>query len=551
MTDRVHYRAELDLLDGSGAAVAVDRFYVHERPAGGWSGYVAIPAGDPTVSIENMFNVVTAFRVMPGMPVALGLWCNVLVAGGPSASGTERTSGTGTGTTGSTGAHKPVAVPLRTWPSVVTEVTVGLSKPDHSPLCHVRFADPLTYLGNRRIWGVFRDRSPGEMLGGAISLALNGDGMPTQIPSMAGFPPLLINQSLRSTLKELPYAIAAGEPLRRWLDHLVARLGVRIDMAGQADGGIKVTLRDHPPENSAIPMTVNDGVPDSSNAVVSEQRHNAWIPRRDTLLDNPAHGPSRRVSGFGSVEELVTAAEADLDEARFRADFGADRSDIELSVLKSVTGQPGLHPGRRVGFTNRSVNGATKWQAASVEHGFNDATYRNVALLLKDGVSWRPASPPHAGTVLLDGVVGDGASDSGAAVPRDRLGRIPVTFAFLCNAGEEDAGEGGSSAGDAAPPSVSLSVRDPMAGGSHGFVPEHRNGDRCRIMVHHPLRAEVSGFRHDDSRRIGEHVADSTMGIIMDNQPDQWSGMLFRPKDALESSEGDGEGDDTSAAGGE
>lgn len=533
---RIDYQAELDVLDGSGAVIPVEQFYVYETLFGGWRGYISIQSTDISVSVERIFDHVTVYGILPGFSVALGLWCKAVLK-----------SGNEGGTTTQGGApDDPIAVPLRTWPSVVTGITSGIGESGNA-VCQVTFADPITYLGQNRIFGVFRDGDPAHIVGGALSLAVNGDGQPSQIPPMLGLPPVRIDQMLREALREIPYVIATGETLRMWLGQFLGRLGVRMDIAGRADGAVIVTLRDHAPGSDAIAMTLNDGEPDAENLVLDTQAHHAFKAVRDTVLDNPLKGTAERMEGRGPVELLVTAAETGVDEARFRADFSADRSDLGLSLIKAVTGQPGFHPGRRLGLLNRSISGADQWQVGHVEHGFRRGRYLNSVRLMKDGVAWRPPVPANRGPVTLSGWVDDGESDPGEPVARDYLGRIPVRFGFQCEPEDEeapaDAAESGAAATESdapAAPTVALPVVDPMAGGVHGFVPDHRQADLCRIAVHHPLHAEVHGFAYNDGRRIGEGTSDSSMGMIVGNRPEGWSGVLFRPKEELAEEAQDG-----------
>ena len=528
---RIDYQAELDVLDGSGAVIPVEQFYVYETLFGGWRGYISIQSTDISVSVERIFDHVTVYGILPGFPVALGLWCKAVLESGNEGGTTVQGGNPG----------DPIAIPLRTWPSVVTGITSGIGESGNA-VCQVAFADPITYLGQNKIFGVFQDGDPGHVVGGAISLALNGDGQPSQVPAMLGLPPVRIDLVLRESLREIPYVIATGETLRMWLGQFLGRLGVRMDVAGRADGAVIVTLRDHAPRSDAIAMTLNDGEPDAENLVLDTQAHHAFKTVRDTVLDNPLTGTAERMEGRGPVESLITAAETGVDEARFRADFSADRSDLELSLVKAVTGQPGFHPGRRLGLLNRSISGADQWQVGHVEHGFRRGRYLNSVRLMKEGVAWRPPVPANRGPVTLSGWVDDGESDPGEPVARDYLGRIPVRFAFQCEPEDEEApadaaGSAGDTAGSGAEaptaPTVALSVVDPMAGGVHGFVPEHRQADLCRIAVHHPLHAEVHGFAYNDGRRIGERTSDSSMGMIVGNRPEGWSGVLFRPKEEV------------------
>ena len=548
---RIDYQAELDVLDGSGAVVPVEQFYVYETLFGGWRGYISIQATDSSVSVERIFDHVTVYGILPGFSVALGLWCKAVLKSGNEGGTTVPGGAKRAGRRGRKGgdAGDPIAIPLRTWPSVVTGITSGIGESGNA-VCQVAFADPITYLGQNKIFGVFRDSDPAHVVGGAISLALNGDGQPSQVPPMLGLPPVRIDQVLRKSLRKIPYVIATGETLPMWLRQFLGRLGVRMDIAGRADGAVIVTLRDNAPGSDAIAMTLNDGEPDAENLVLDTQAQHAFKAVRDTVLDNPLKGTAERMEGRGPVESLVTAAETGVDEARFRADFGADRSDLELSLIKAVTGQPGFHPGRRLGLLNRSISGADQWQVGHVEHGFRRGRYLNSVRLMKDGVAWRPPVPANRGPVTLSGWVDDGESDPGEPVARDYLGRIPVRFAFQCEPEDEeapaDAAESGADASAAptvglpAAPTVALSVVDPMAGGVHGFVPGHRQADLCRIAVHHPLHAEIHGFAYDDGRRIGERTSDSSMGMIVGNRPEGWSGVLFRPKDELAKETQDG-----------
>ena len=52
------------------------------------------------------------------------------------------------------------------------------------------------------------------------------------------------------------------------------------------------------------------------------------------------------------------------------------------------------------------------------------------------------------------------------------------------------------------PPRLPLSIIQPMAGGLHGFIPAHRQGDSCRVVVHDPLWAEVIGFQYRDNQAL-------------------------------------------------
>ena len=94
------------------------------------------------------------------------------------------------------------------------------------------------------------------------------------------------------------------------------------------------------------------------------------------------------------------------------------------------------------------------------------------------------------------------------------------------------------------PVRIPLTVVQPMAGALHGFIAAHRQGDTCEIAVHEPLWAEIIGFQYRSDRRINPSLADATAGLVVEhNAGDVWSGMVFRPTDAVEDgSEGHGAG---------
>lgn len=79
------------------------------------------------------------------------------------------------------------------------------------------------------------------------------------------------------------------------------------------------------------------------------------------------------------------------------------------------------------------------------------------------------------------------------------------------------------------PPRLPLSIMQPMAGGQHGFVSGHRQGDACRVAVHNVLNAEIVGFQYRSDRDLKESFSGATTGIVVEHdQVSSWSGMVFR-----------------------
>ncbi|MCY3731616.1 MAG: hypothetical protein OXF98_09765 [Rhodospirillaceae bacterium] len=80
------------------------------------------------------------------------------------------------------------------------------------------------------------------------------------------------------------------------------------------------------------------------------------------------------------------------------------------------------------------------------------------------------------------------------------------------------------------PPRLPLPVMQPMAGGQHGFVSGHRQGDACRVAVHGVMRAEIVGFQYRSDRDLDRaSMAGAVAGIVVEhNRAASWSGMVFR-----------------------
>ena len=454
---------------------------------------------------------------------------------------------------------------IRIWPSVISSVTTTGSRDVNEPdaICSMTVCDPLNYLGDRPIWTAFVDCPLGMMLGGALSSAAGGDGRPTDNPVLAGFPPTRISEELRSEVAEVRYAIAAGDRLRHWLTGLWARLGVRVSMLGATDGTLHLTLCDDVPSNTplnsdgGIDMTLDPSLePSATNLAFSGLYVNPPAIVRGGLLDNVGGGEPSRFGPNGALESVVTESQTSVDEAARRAGFRMANRRLSQTRLTVASCQPGLLPGRAVNLKRQDPSarndtpsseptlagiapgrgpallGASRWQTVDVAHLCLKARYWNEAMFEKTGLAWRPEQPEERGATIVSGIVDDGTSETGELVRRDRLGRIPIRFAFVHEPLPETATDRPPPGDVPWPPLVSLAPLVPGAGNQHGFVPDHRQGDWCRIAVISPLLAEIIGYSHRDDRHLGENARDATVGVVVSEDGDDWCGMVFRADDA-------------------
>ena len=493
------------------APAPADDIEVHESRAGGWWGHARFI---PWLSTERrisdarakatVFDIALDSGLVPGKSVAIHL----VIEGTDAAHALQRI-----------------------WPSVITSVNADVGTGN----CDVFFCDPLTYWARRPIWGAYRNCSPGEMLGGAMSLAAGGDGRPTLTPALPGMPVVRISQYLRATLERVPYAIAAGQALVPWLGGVFGRLGVRIEMLGYPGGQVAVALRDTAPSGTPVAMTLDSGEASVMNAAVVASCSYPGRSARATVLDDPGFPAAEPIGGRGAVEAVSCIAQIDQSESELVAGFTQQKIDLGRSRMLVKTRRTDFMPGRLVKFTNCSVGGETLWQAGGTTHFFSTGrfaaskpstvargVYANYVALESGRLPWRPPIPPDDGPVVVSGIVGDGTSDEGAMVARDRLGRIPIRFCFL------PAGSDGGSPGGGWPPRIPLFGVEPMAGGVHGFVAAHRSGDICRILVRNPMYAEILGFGRYDHQRIGQDMTGISTGVIVqEGDGDRWSGFLF------------------------
>ena len=504
-----------------------------EERGGGWSGTIHV--NPRRSSPEDALQTLMADGLVPGTAVTVKL----VIAGSTGYTGTS----------------------VRIWPSMVTTVNCTGSSDVHSTdaLCVVTFRDPVTYLRNRPIWTAFADCPLGEMLGGALSVAAGGDGQPTRMPILPGLPAIQIEEHLRDELAKIPYAIAAGDPFGYWLNRVFGRLGTRIELLGEPSGILKASVLDCVPTDTVlnrdggIDMTFDADLPASAtNLTLSGLDVRSGILRRGGMLDNLSGGGARRFGAPGALESVSIAAETGLQEAENRSGFRHTNRRLAQVRTTITSCQPGLLPGRVVNLGTpanlpagpaerpgyQSILGARRWQVIDVAHLFLQGRYWNQASFEKTGLAWRPGLPDEQGAAIVSGVVDNGNAAAGELIDRDRLGRVPIRFPFVVEAGGDGADDGSSATTGGAPdvpwpPCVPLSPIAPGAGNLHGFVSDHRQGDWCRVAVVNPLYAEIVGFCHRDDRYLSERVRNVTGGIVVREEPGEWRGLVFRPDEDL------------------
>ena len=534
------FNATLIPLSDTAVKVPVANFSLSELRNVGWLGIGRIDPGvlqaiSPSLAMRTAFDM----KLVPGAATQLELAVT---------KGTDRTGTDQTGTV------------IRGWPSVITDVA-ALPENDGGTTvtyCEIQFCDPLTYLRERRIWGSFQSCTPGMILGGAMSLAMGGRGDPTYTPALAGLPVIRISEYLRESVQEIPYAVAVGETLGGWIGRVFGRLGIRIEILGDADGICSITLRDSAPSASggngghpALPMeaTTVDAAPypTASDLVIHSLRLGATRSQRDVLLDNPESGDSARIGvAGGAVEGVVSAAGTNRDEAALRSTFPHNRAYLAAQKITAISAQPSMFPGRVVTLTDQDVLFTNEWQVASTLHAYESGGhyYYNAVELEMGGIAWRPPVPADDSPRVISGTVDDGVSETGQPVARDRLGRISVRLACsFAGSGESGQGEtetnpnGNGQAQSGAPgvqtAAIPLPVIKPMAGDIHGFVGAHRQGDLCRVILITPLYAEIHGFSFRADRTLSTAVFDASTGFVLRQGSEEWRGMLFRADESI------------------
>ena len=411
---------------GSGPSVPLAELDLHEHAARfGWSGWGRVRQADQD-SAAALFARAQAHGLVPGAPVVLSL--------SPAGRGPERT-----------------------WPSILTELEIW-SGVDAPPAVFVRFADPLTHLADRPLYGGFADCTPGGILAGSLARAAGGAAEPGSLrvahPSL---PILDIRERAWEKGGRIAYAIAGGEPLLAFVRRVLDETGVRLAVRGLASGTIRLDLTDD----------------------AEERGRNANGAVRLAASFEPRTAPGTLVvRGLGAAvwsgRPLVAVRRAERSDGA-RACGWAARAH-------AVSEEPRLRAGGRVELTRGAVADTRTWQVTSVSHRLADRRYANECLLESPGSSQdcEPASH-HRAPRTLTGTVHEAGSSDGDVVPVDARGRIPVRL--VC---DERA-------------VVRLPFVVPAAGGVHGFAPACCEGDRVRVLVYGPFRAEVRGALWSDA----------------------------------------------------
>ena len=354
--------------------------------------------------------------------------------------------------------------PVRWWPSILTDLEARCGA-EAVPAVYVRLADPLTCLGDRPLHAVFEGRSPGQIVIGALarSAGAGGEDGPLRF-AHPSFPTVHADERVREDLARVPCAIAQGEPLIEFVRRFLAGIGVGIAIRGLASGEVR--------------MELSDGTDEPGG-------------------DGDTDGAVRLAASF----ELETG-EGILSVRRLMAEGspppGAPGSDAgdwspRLSARSEASG---LRGGGSVALTSDAVADTRAWRVLAVTHRLAERAYVNVSLLERHGarnhaVPAGDAPRPSTRTAAVDA---DG-SDRAAAVAIDADGALPVRFA----------GDPGST--------VRLPFLVPSAGAVHGFAPACSRGDRVRVRMHGPLRAEIVGALWSEALAPDEEARGSAQAM--------------------------------------
>ncbi len=529
------YQATITPMDGQMNPIPLHGLTLDESYSKGWQavGIVSKIQTNP-VALDFMAKTAMSAGIVPGKPAIVRLFSSAR----PGAQTMERA-----------------------WPCVISRLYPMESQ--HAALLQYQcnLMDPVTYLGDRRIWGTYSssagESTLGNVFGGALSLAAGGSGMPSLNPALPGLPSVRIVEKQRAGIGKIPYAIAYGQTLREWLSDILGRLGVRYELCLDDDDGVAVHLLDQIPRAESPALDIGiigyGDVPSSSEVsetdfLITSIETALVKPRMGTLLAHADHGPPVRVGDKlqGGVETVLEGPVPSLEDAEIRANLAFERADINSMFVVLKSRQPKISPGTMLNLRNVSFRSIQAWQCFSVRHAFVNNTYDNRVMILDGEKIWRPTRPLRKTATILSGVVYSGENNVGERVakgtplyyssrgktgsgPRNALGRAGVSLIFHPNEAQHD---------DAADPvgtRLDLQVLMPMAGGVHGHIPQYREGDSCQILVHHPTWAEVIGFGHRESHPIDEWLSESSTGIVFDSQANgDWTGIIIRdePREA-------------------
>ena len=407
--------------------------------------------------------------------------------------------------------------------------------------CVVALEDPVRRLFPTPIRAVFAGCSIAEMTGGAIGLAAGTHGAPSLNPILPETGAVTVVDATREALATIPYAIACGESLGEWLERVHAPLGVRSELRSLSDGGLELTLSDRIPGGEWVDANLvsnfgEDG-DEAGEVRLRAVRGRPGEARRGALLDDIEEPVLWRFDPDLPVGTLIEGAGIGPDEAAFRADLDSQRVFLELLTIEIGSREPCLRPGTRMRIGGLELADIDRWQVARVVHEVRGRTYASRAQVLRGDAAWRARPPPAASPRTVVGIVsGEDDALPNEPVPRDRFGRIPVRVPFSVRAS--------NGAGADANPRIEIPVVQVMAGALHGFAPGHRNGDACRLTVHHPFSAEIDGFSYRGAREVygGESLASGWSGFIVEHDGAKaWSGWAFErvDEDSADGADGD------------
>ena len=424
----IRYGAFLQLGHGASTAVPVDTFRITEQYNTGWNGYAILTArseSDP-IDLGAMFKITFGAGARPGRVATLQL-----------AYATQ--AGDGDGPRPIEGTDPAEGWIVRAWPCVIDGIEPfksGGAGALRTAYCVVRLTDPVSYLASRPIWGAYRGCSAGAMIGGALSMAAGGDGKPAAAPVLPGLPILDIVERVRDDLGVLPYSIASGQPLGRWLGEVTGLLGLRLEMLGNAEGRMALIVTDQAANGTPIDMSLTAaasnlaGPPGPAELSLSAIAAHPPTILRGGMLDDPTLGSFRYLDRLGSIGNVQRGAEIGVEEAVRRVYIEREAFKAEMVMFQADTGQPGNRPGRLVKLDQKFM-GIDTWQLAKVTHAFSNRVYANQSVLLPGAATWHPRPPRAQPIRFVSGIV-DGGHDVAMhePVPRDRLGRISVALAF-------------------------------------------------------------------------------------------------------------------------
>ena len=423
----------------SASALPVARFDLEESYNRGWIARIAVFApGSLSLSLASMVGNAMAAGIVPGRSVIVKLGSmDDEQADDASEGATAANSSPEEDTSES---ENPIT-DLRAWPGIISNIEpLDPGQSRAHIYCLVTVTDIIGYLAGQKVWGAYRAEPTDEIVGGVISLAAGTSGKPTTTPVVPIQPNIKVISRLRENLNWLPFTIVAGQSLRSWLDQFYGLLGIRMEMIGGLDGSLNIILADGVPRDNPMEMSLPDEETIGTGSDSSEVAKHGELQilnlsarrgdyRRAVMLDDPTQGQIR-VLGTGPVGTVVTGIQVGIDEAYMRAEQQLVTVASQLLVLTGESIQPGWQPGRRVTI-NRSIRGITTWQFHTVVHSLRGKTYNNRALMLNGEFVWHPPRPRRRAPVVVPAMVDGGPSLlAQEPVPRDRLGRIPVSFPF-------------------------------------------------------------------------------------------------------------------------